>query len=72
MRVFQIQDDWGFDNLKLGTRPEPRPGPAQVLVRMKASSVNFRDLVVPEETGYLVPVGDRAAFARWDPIRPGW
>jgi glycosyltransferase involved in cell wall biosynthesis len=24
-----------------------------------------RDLVVPERTGYLVPVGDRAGFARW-------
>lgn len=24
-----------------------------------------RDLVVPQETGYLVPVGDRASFARW-------
>jgi glycosyltransferase involved in cell wall biosynthesis len=24
-----------------------------------------RDLVVPGETGYLVPVGDRAGFARW-------
>jgi len=24
-----------------------------------------RDLVVPEQTGYLVPIGDRAAFARW-------
>ncbi len=24
-----------------------------------------RDLVVPDQTGYLVPVGDRAAFARW-------
>ena len=24
-----------------------------------------RDLVVHEETGYLVPVGDRAGFARW-------
>ena len=65
MRVFQIQDDWGFDNLKLGTRPEPRPGPAQVLVRMRASSVNFRDLVVPER-GYgsftgtlpLIPLSD--------------
>ncbi len=27
-----------------------------------------RDLVVPEETGYLVPVGDRAAFARWSKV----
>lgn len=24
-----------------------------------------RDLIVPTETGYLVPVGDRTAFARW-------
>ena len=24
-----------------------------------------RELVVPEKTGYLVPVGDRAEFARW-------
>jgi len=24
-----------------------------------------RDLVLPESTGYLVPVGDRAGFARW-------
>src|SRR5690606_32328804 len=24
-----------------------------------------RDLVVPEQTGYLVPLGDKAAFARW-------
>jgi glycosyltransferase involved in cell wall biosynthesis len=24
-----------------------------------------RELVVPERTGYLVPVGDRAGFARW-------
>lgn len=24
-----------------------------------------RDLIVPKQTGYLVPVGDRAAFARW-------
>ncbi len=65
MRVFQIEGDWGFDNLKLGTRPEPKPGPGQVLVRMRASSLNFRDLVVPER-GYgshtgtlpLVPLSD--------------
>ncbi len=65
MRVFQIENDWGFDNLRLSTRPEPTPGPGQVLVRMKASSVNFRDLVVPER-GYgsftgqlpLIPLSD--------------
>jgi NADPH:quinone reductase-like Zn-dependent oxidoreductase len=65
MRVFQIQDDWGMANLKLATRPDPRPGPGQVLLRMKAASLNFRDLVVPDR-GYgqhtgtlpLIPISD--------------
>lgn len=65
MRVFQIQDDWGFENLKLSTRTEPKPGPGEVLLRMKASSLNYRDLLVPER-GYgsftgklpLVPISD--------------
>ncbi|MEZ5730132.1 MAG: NAD(P)-dependent alcohol dehydrogenase [Burkholderiaceae bacterium] len=65
MRVFQIEGDWGFDNLKLSTRPEPKPGPGQVMLRMKASSLNYRDLVVPDR-GYgrftgelpLIPISD--------------
>jgi NADPH:quinone reductase-like Zn-dependent oxidoreductase len=65
MRVFQIEGGWGMDHLQLGTRPEPEPGPGQVLVRMKASALNYRDLVVPER-GYgsytgtlpLIPVSD--------------
>ncbi|MBL8402817.1 MULTISPECIES: zinc-dependent alcohol dehydrogenase family protein [Candidatus Accumulibacter] len=65
MRVFQIQDDWGMANLKLADRPQPQPGAGQVLLRMLASSLNFRDLVVPER-GYgsftgklpLIPLSD--------------
>lgn len=65
MRVFQVEGDWGMDHLKLSQRPEPQAGPGQVLVRMKASSLNYRDLVVPER-GYgsytgtlpLIPVSD--------------
>ena len=57
MKVFQIQDDWGIDNLKLATRPDPKPGPGQVLLRMKASSVNYRDLVVPSR-GYGSHTGE--------------
>ena len=67
MRVFQIEGEWGLDNLRLSVRPEPEPGPGQVLVRMKASSLNFRDLVVPDR-GYgsytgtlpLIPLSDGA------------
>lgn len=65
MRVFQIQDDWGFDHLQLTTRPDPKPGPGQVLLKVKAASLNYRDLVVPNR-GYgsftgnlpLIPISD--------------
>jgi len=65
MRVFQIEGEWGMDHLQLSTRPEPLAGPGQVVVKMKASSLNYRDLVVPNR-GYgshtgslpLIPVSD--------------
>jgi NADPH:quinone reductase-like Zn-dependent oxidoreductase len=65
MRVFQYEGDWGIANLKLSARPEPAPGPGEVLVQMKASSLNFRDLVVADR-GYgahtgtlpLIPLSD--------------
>ena len=65
MRVFQIQDQWDLTHLKLGTRLDPRPGPGEVLLRMRAASLNYRDLLVPsrgygEHTGTLplIPVSD--------------
>ena len=65
MKVFQIQDDWSIDNLTLTERPKPEPGPGQVLLKMKAASLNYRDLVVPLR-GYgkltgtlpLIPLSD--------------
>ena len=65
MRVFQIEGEWGMDHLRLSERPVPTPGPGQVLIEMAASSLNYRDLVVPNR-GYgshtgtlpLIPVSD--------------
>ena len=65
MKVFQLQDDWSIDNLTLAERPKPEPGPGQVLLRMKAASLNYRDLLVPQR-GYgaltgtlpLIPISD--------------
>lgn len=65
MKVFQVQDDWSMDNLKLAERPVPEAGRGQVKLRMKAASLNFRDLIVPLR-GYgrltgtlpLIPVSD--------------
>lgn len=67
MKVFQIQDDWSIDNLTLTQRPEPAPGPKQVLVRLQSASLNYRDLLVPQR-GYgaltgtlpLIPISDGA------------
>ena len=65
MRVFQIEGDWGMDHLKLSTRPVPSAGPGQVVLKMKASSLNYRDLLVPlrgygSHTGSLplIPLSD--------------
>ena len=65
MRVFQIEGDWGFDNLKLSERPKPKPAPGQVVVAMRMAALNARDLIVPDR-GYgratgelpLIPVSD--------------
>ena len=67
MRVFQVEDSWSRDNLRIGIRPDPQPGARQVRIRMKASALNFRDLIVPVR-GYgsrmkrlpLIMLGDGA------------
>lgn len=46
MRVFEIRDTFGLDALKLAERPRPRPGPREVLLRMRAAALNYRDLMV--------------------------
>jgi NADPH:quinone reductase-like Zn-dependent oxidoreductase len=47
MRVFQVEDSWSMDNLRMNTRPDPMPGPGQVRMRVTASALNFRDLIIP-------------------------
>ncbi len=65
MKVFQIQDDWSMDNLTIAERPKPEPGSGQMLLQMRAASLNYRDLLVPQrgygrQTGTLplIPVSD--------------
>ncbi|MDH3911702.1 MAG: NAD(P)-dependent alcohol dehydrogenase [Rhodospirillales bacterium] len=44
MRAYEIQGDGGIDALAPVERETPRPGPGEVLVRLRASSLNYRDL----------------------------
>ena len=46
MKIFEIRDSFGLDNLKLAERPTPEPRAGEVLIRIRAASLNFRDLLV--------------------------
>lgn len=67
MQVMEMRDDWGLEHIKLGARPDREPGPGEVLIKMAAASVNFRDFVMMRR-GYgshsgtlpLIPLSDGA------------
>ena len=46
MRYFCIENELGIDALQLKKKTVPRPGHGQVLVRIRAASLNYRDLLV--------------------------
>ena len=49
MRAYEINSDGGVDALSLTERPDPRPGPGEVLLKVCASSANYRDLSTIED-----------------------
>jgi NADPH:quinone reductase-like Zn-dependent oxidoreductase len=55
MNVIEIRDKYGLDSLKLMERPDPVPGPGQVVLKMRAFSVNYRDLLVVNGVGRWKP-----------------
>lgn len=64
MRVLELNGGFGLDHLHLAHRPDPVPGPGEVLVRMRAASLNHRDLLMirgkydPRQSLPLVPLSD--------------
>ena len=65
MKAFEIRE-FGIENLSLQDREKPSPANGQVLVRMTAASLNYRDLLMVKGTyssrlkGPLVPLSDGA------------
>lgn len=67
MKVVEIHESFGLESLRVTERPDPRPEdllPGQVLLRMKAASLNYRDLLTvqglynPKQTLPLIPCSD--------------
>ncbi|RKH66535.1 zinc-dependent alcohol dehydrogenase family protein [Corallococcus aberystwythensis] len=75
MNVYEIRGAFGLDNLVRAERPDPVPGPFQVRVRVKATSLNSRDLMMvegrynPRQKLPLVPNSDGAGVV--DAVGPG-
>jgi len=59
MRAYEIVSDAGVDALALNERESPQPGKGEILVGIRASSINYRDLSTIED-----PVPRGIAFPR--------
>jgi NADPH:quinone reductase-like Zn-dependent oxidoreductase len=81
MKTLAIHNGFGFENLAMIERPDPTPGPGQVVLRVRAASLNYRDLLIAkglynpnlamprvlgsDGSGEVEAVGD--GMTRWKP-----
>lgn len=64
MRAWELRDGFAPEHLRLYERDDPEPGPGEVVLAMRAASLNFRDSLVvrggygPRYRLPLIPVSD--------------
>src|SRR3954451_12254622 len=75
MRVYELQGPNGIEGMAFVEKPVPTPGPGEVLVKLKAATINYRDLLTVEG-GYgsrqkfpLMPLCDGAGLV--ESVGPG-
>ena len=75
MRAFEIRNGFGLNHLAVARRDKPSPGRGQVLLRMRAVSLNFRDYLMvnglynPKQPLPLIPCSDGVGIV--EEIGPG-
>ena len=66
MKAYEVREPAGLDGLVLNRdRPDPKPGPGQIVVRIRATALNYRDQgVIKGAYGYtkfpVIPLSDGA------------
>src|SRR5579872_928463 len=56
MKVYEVQPGCtSLEGLRRAERPDPRPGPHEVLIRIRAASLNYRDHMIVSGQ-YFTPV----------------
>jgi NADPH:quinone reductase-like Zn-dependent oxidoreductase len=70
MKAYRIDRFGSVDGIVLRSSDDPRPGPKEILMRVRASSLNYRDLMVlkgggrgPTKLG-VVPLSDATGYGR--------
>ena len=66
MRALSVAEPWGLDAIEIVEAPDPVPGHGEVLVRMRAVSLNYRDMLMvggmyprgPATDGPITPFSD--------------
>lgn len=77
MRALEVFEPWGLNALQVVEKPDPTPGPGEVLVRMRAVSLNYRDLMMvngmygrgPPPKAPIIPFSDGCATV--EAVGPG-
>ncbi len=70
MRAYQIGAQQGLGSLSLASRAQPQAGPGEVVIEVRASALNHRDLSIldgrygPRKPDERIPVGDGAGIVR--------
>jgi len=67
MKAMVLEGDWGPEHISLAERPDPEPGPGEIVIDIKATSINPRDLILTRK-GYgrhsgelpIIPLADGA------------